>query len=138
MIFTMKRVLVTKRPFLFWAFLFTSVNVFSQDPNFYIFLSFCQSNMEGNARFEAQDTIVDERFRGLEAGDCPNLDRHKGKWYTATPPLSRCFTGLTPADYFGRYLLANLPSNIRVGIINVSVGGCKIELFDKDHYQSYV
>ena len=25
-----------------------------------------------------------------------------------------------------------------MGIINVSVGGCKIELFDKDNYQSYV
>jgi hypothetical protein len=28
----------------------------AQDPNFYIFLSFGQSNMEGNARFEPQDT----------------------------------------------------------------------------------
>jgi hypothetical protein len=35
-------------------------------------------------------------------------------------------------------LVANLPNDIRVGIINVSVGGCKIELFDKDNYQSYV
>jgi hypothetical protein len=120
------------------AFLLTSVSGFSQDPNFYIFLSFGQSNMEGNARFEAQDTIVDDRFRVLEAVDCPNLDRLKGEWYPATPPLTRCFTGLTPADYFGRHLVANLPSNIRVGIINVSVGGCKIELFDKDNYQSYV
>jgi hypothetical protein len=54
------------------------------------------------------------------------------------PPLSRCKTGLTPADYFGRTLVANLPKNVRVGIINVAVGGCKIELFDKDHYESYV
>lgn len=34
--------------------------------------------------------------------------------------------------------MANLPENIKVGIINVSVGGCKIELFDKTHYESYV
>jgi hypothetical protein len=35
-------------------------------------------------------------------------------------------------------MVANLPSEIRVGIINVSVAGCKIELFDKDNYQAYV
>ena len=112
---------------------------FSQDKKFYIFLCFGQSNMEGNARIQPQDTInVDPRFQVLEAIDCPNLKRTKGKWYTAVPPLSRCNTGLTPSDYFGRTLVANLPNDVRVGIINVSVGGCKIELFDKDNYQSYV
>jgi hypothetical protein len=35
-------------------------------------------------------------------------------------------------------MVANLPENIRVGVINVSIGGCKIELFDRDHYESYV
>jgi hypothetical protein len=34
-------------------------------------------------------------------------------------------------------MVATLPKNVRVGVINVSVGGCKIELFDKDNYQSY-
>lgn len=111
---------------------------FSQDKNFYIFLCFGQSNMEGNAKFEPQDTSVDKRFQVLEAVDCPNLGRTKGHWYTAAPPLSRCRTGLTPGDYFGRTLIANLPPQVRVGIINVSVGGCKIELFDRDNYQSYV
>jgi hypothetical protein len=111
---------------------------FSQDKKFYIFLCFGQSNMEGNARIEPQDSTVDDRFRVLEAVDCPNLGREKGKWYTALPPLCRCRTGLTPADYFGRTLVANLPKDVRVGVINVAVGGCKIELFDKDNYQSYV
>jgi Carbohydrate esterase, sialic acid-specific acetylesterase len=112
---------------------------FSQDKKFYIFLCFGQSNMEGNARIQPQDTVgVDPRFQVLEAVDCPDLKRIKGNWYTAVPPLSRCKTGLTPADYFGRTLVANLPKNVRVGIINVAVGGCKIELFDKDNYQSYV
>src|SRR6185369_1167706 len=105
---------------------------------FYIFLCFGQSNMEGNAKFEPQDTTVDSRFQVLEAVDCPNLNRTKGNWYPAVPPLSRCRTGLTPADYFGRTLVANLPKDTRVGIINVAVGGCKIELFDKDNYQAYV
>jgi hypothetical protein len=94
--------------------------------------------MEGNAKFEAQDTAVDKRFQVLQAVDCANLGRIKGKWYTAVPPLSRCHTGLTPADYFGRTMVANLPDNVRIGVINVSVGGCKIELFDKDNYESYV
>ncbi len=119
--------------------LVSSFNAFSQDKNFYIFLSFGQSNMEGNAKFEAQDTVnVDSRFQVLEAVDCPNLGRSKGNWYTAVPPLCRCRTGLTPVDYFGRAMLANLPENARIGVINVSIGGCKIELFDKDNYESYV
>jgi hypothetical protein len=120
------------------ALLLISTGVFSQDANFYIFLCFGQSNMEGNAKFEAQDTTVDSRFRVLEAVDCPNLNRTKGNWYTAIPPLCRCFTGLTPVDYFGRKMIAGLPEQVKVGVINVSIGGCKIELFDKDDYESYV
>ena len=112
-------------------------NVVAQDANFYIFLCFGQSNMEGNAKFEDQDTTVDDRFKVLETIDCPNIGREKGHWYTAVPPVCRCHTGLTPTDYFGRTLVANLPQNIRVGIINVSVGGCKIELFEKDSFQNY-
>jgi Carbohydrate esterase, sialic acid-specific acetylesterase len=120
------------------ALLLASLPSFSQDPNFYIFLAFGQSNMEGAAKFEAQDTIsVDERFRVLEAVNCKELNRIKGNWYTAVPPLTRCKTGLGPVDYFGRTLVANLPANVKVGVINVAVGGCKIELFDKDNYQSY-
>ncbi|MCW3806959.1 family 43 glycosylhydrolase [Plebeiibacterium marinum] len=105
----------------------------------YIFLSLGQSNMEGNARIEAQDTIdVNPRFQVMATVDCPDLGREKGKWYTAIPPLCRCHTGLTPTDYFGRTLIDELPENIKVGVINVAVGGCKIELFDKDNYQAYV
>jgi len=119
--------------------LLSGTKAIAQDPDFYIFLCFGQSNMEGNAHIEGQDTLnVDARFRVLEALDCPNLGRTKGNWYPAVPPLCRCHTGLTPADYFGRTLVENLPSNISIGIINVSIGGCKIELFDKDNYQTYV
>ena len=52
--------------------------------------------------------------------------------------MCRCCTGLTPVDYFGRTLVENLPKNIRVGVIDVAVGGCDIELFDKENYRSYV
>ncbi len=93
--------------------------------------------MEGNARFQPQDTTVDSRFQVMEAVDCPNLNREKGKWYTAVPPLCRCRTGLTPVDYFGRTLIENLPKDVKVGVINVAVAGCKIELFDKDNFRAY-
>ncbi|MNI32530.1 Carbohydrate acetyl esterase/feruloyl esterase precursor [compost metagenome] len=120
------------------ALLLISIPSFSQDPNFYIFLCFGQSNMEGAARFEAQDTTkVNQRFQILEAVDCASLNRTKGNWYTAVPPLARCKTGLGPVDYFGRTLVANLPKNIKIGVINVAVGGCKIELFDKENCQTY-
>jgi hypothetical protein len=122
---------------VFIVFILLSSNAFSKDKNFYIFLCIGQSNMEGNARIESQDTTVDKRFQVLAAVDCPELGRTKGNWYTAVPPLCRCRTGLTPADYFGRTLIANLPGKNRVGVINVSVAGCKIELFDKENFQSY-
>jgi hypothetical protein len=125
---------------IFSILLFTANTIYSQqDPNFYIYLSFGQSNMEGNAKIEPQDTVsVDNRFQILEALNCPELKREKGKWYTAVPPLCRCKTGLTLTDYFGRTMVAHLPKNVKVGIINVAVGGCKIELFDKDKYEAYM
>ncbi len=117
--------------------LLSSTLAFSQDTKFYIFLALGQSNMEGSAKFEPQDTTVNNRFKVLEAVNCDNLGRKKGEWYTAVPPLARCKTGLGPTDYFGRTLLEKLPADVKVGVINVAVGGCKIELFDKYNYQSY-
>ncbi|SIT34391.1 protein of unknown function [Filimonas lacunae] len=110
----------------------------AQDTSFHIYLCLGQSNMEGNARFEPQDTIVSNRFRMMSAVDCPDLNRNMGQWYTARPPLCRCRTGLTPADYFGREMLAHLPARNRVGVVMVAVGGCKIELFDKENYAGYI
>jgi hypothetical protein len=116
---------------------FTTNALADPDPNFYIFLCFGQSNMEGFPGVEQQDRTVDERFQVLAAVDFPNLGRQKGKWYPAVPPLCRSSTGLCPADYFGRTLVANLPKNIRVGVVNVSVAGCKIELYEKDTFKAY-
>jgi hypothetical protein len=126
------------RTLVLFALIALQLKGYSQNQKFYIFLCLGQSNMEGNAKFESQDTTVDDRFQVLQAVDCPDLKRTKGNWYTAVPPLSRCRTGLTPADYFGRSMVANLPGDVKVGVINVAVAGCKIELFDKDNYQSYV
>jgi hypothetical protein len=118
--------------------LLLNVNTFSQDTNFWIFVCLGQSNMEGFPGIEDQDkTNVDNRFRVLAAVDFPKMDRKKDDWYAAVPPLCRPSTGLCPVDYFGRTMVANLPKNVRVGVVVVAVGGCKIELFDKTNYQSY-
>lgn len=125
------------RIFFLIGLLLLTTNLYSQDSNFYIFLCFGQSNMEGQGKIEAQDKIVESRFQVMEAVNCSNLGRKIGTWYTAVPPLCRCYTGLSPVDYFGRTMVASLPSNIKIGVINVSVAGCKIELFDKVNYQTY-
>ncbi len=124
--------------FILTGLLFATTNAFSQDQNFYIFLCFGQSNMEGFPGVEPQDTVnVNDRFRVLASVDFPKLGREKGHWYTAVPPLCRPSTGLCPADFFGRTMVDNLPEDIKVGVVNVAVAGCKIELFEKDKYQSY-
>jgi hypothetical protein len=124
--------------FLIAALLSFTTNTFAApDPNFYIFLCFGQSNMEGFPGVEQQDKQVDKRFQVLAAVDFSNMGRTKGNWYDAVPPLCRSSTGLCPADYFGRTMVANLPEKIRVGVVNVSVAGCKIELFEKETYKTY-
>jgi hypothetical protein len=112
---------------------------YPQDKDLYVFLCFGQSNMEGFPGIQEQDKIgIDERFQVLATVDFPMLDRKKGNWYPAVPPLCRPSTGLCPADYFGRTLVAYLPADIKVGVINVSVAGTKIELFDPASMQAVV
>lgn len=109
------------------------------DPDFHIYLAFGQSNMEGaGAVPSAEKTGVNPRFRLMAAVDCPSLNRTKGAWSTAVPPLCRCATGMTPVDYFGRTLVDSLPANIKVGVIVVAVAGTSIKLFDKATYQAYL
>ena len=114
------------------------IQVDSPDPNFHIYLCFGQSNMEGFPGIEEQDRgPVDPRFRVLAAVDFPDRDRVQGQWYAAAPPLSRSHAGIGPADYFGRTLVSRLPQDVKVGVVNVSVAGCKIELFDEEEFASY-
>jgi hypothetical protein len=122
---------------VFAGLILLNMNLNAQNPNFYIFLCFGQSNMEGQGTIETQDTTVDSRFRVFQSLDCSNLGRTKATWYTAVPPTCQCNSKLSPADYFGRTMVANLPDSITIGIINVAVGGCDIRLFDKDIYQDY-
>ncbi len=114
-----------------------SQRIYAQDPNFYVFLCFGQSNMEGNASIEDQDKkSPGKRFQMLSCVDMPSHSRKMGNWYPATPPLCRDWTGLTPADYFGRTLIEKLPDSISVGVVHVAVGGAPIELFDEDVSQA--
>ena len=120
----MKRFLSALSAFLLAAY------AFAQDPDFHIYLCFGQSNMEGNAKIEAQDLEnVSDRFKMMAVVDNPEMGRVKGQWYTAVPPLCRPNTGLTPADYFGRTLVEALPENVKVGGVHVAIGGCHIETF---------
>ncbi|GAA4236843.1 hypothetical protein GCM10022291_22210 [Postechiella marina] len=115
----------------------STLNVFAQDPNFHIYLCFGQSNMEGSAAIEVQDKTGNDRFKVLAPMDCSDLGRKQGQWTIAIPPLSQCWTGLSPADYFGRTMVENLPKAVTVGVINVAIGGSDIRLFDKDKWQDY-
>ena len=109
------------------------------DPNFYIFLCFGQSNMEGAARPEAQDLkSPGPRFLLMPAVDDPQRGRKMGEWCEAVPPLCRPNTGLTPADWFGRTLVTSLPENIRIGVIHVAIGGIDIKGFLPDSIAAYV
>ncbi len=128
-----------KRIFISVIAALAAMAVQAQDPDFHIYLCFGQSNMEGNARIEEQDIQgVSDRFKMMAAVDDAERHRIKGQWYTAVPPLCRQNTGLTPADYFGRTLVENLPDNVRVGVINVAIGGCHIETFLPDSISNYV
>ena len=109
------------------------------DPNFYIYLCFGQSNMEGNAQPESIDkTGIDARFQMLACVDFSSPTRRMGQWYKATPPLVRQGTGLGVADYFGRTMVECLPENVKVGVVDVAIGGTKIEGFMQEEVAGYI
>ena len=114
------------------------------DPDFYIYICFGQSNMEGNADWEVQDEGVDPRFQMLATCNFPERRvkgdsskkipaRQKGNWYTAECPIVSPVGKLGPSDYFGRTMVEHLPGK-KIGVIAVAMGGSPIEMFDKDLY----
>ena len=127
-----------KRFALLLVAVFLAGTATAQDRNFHIFLCFGQSNMEGNARIEPQDSVgVSDRFLNLSAVNFSDKSRKMGKWYKALPPLCRENTGLTPADYFGRTLLEYLPEDHRVGVVHVAIGGISIDGYLPDRIDAY-
>lgn len=101
------------------------------DPNFHIYLLFGQSNMEGAAPIEAQDRITNDRVKVMANINCSNLGRTYGNWYTASPPLNRCWSGLGPGDYFGKTMADGMPSSVTIGLVPAAVSGTPIELYQK-------
>lgn len=125
-----------RQAFFLFACLIIAFQGMSQDPNFHIYLSFGQSNMAGAGDIEAQDlTGVDTRFQFMKPQNCPAQNQYAGNWYTGVPPLWGCNGGIGPSDYFGRTMVENLPSEVKVGVVVVAVPGCKIELFGKTGYE---
>ena len=109
------------------------------DPKFHIYLCFGQSNMEAGAVPAEQDKdFNDPRFQFIAAVDMPKMDRKMGNWYTAVPPICRPSNNMGPVDFFGRKMIEVMPEDYRIGVINVSVAGAKIELWDKDGYKEYI
>ena len=62
-----------------------------------IIIGFSHTHLSGTGCSDLGDILlmpytvnVTPRFKVLQAVDCPDLGREKGKWYTAVPPLARC------------------------------------------------
>ena len=130
-----------KRVLLLLAVLFVSLQAKAQtpDPNVFIYLCFGQSNMEAGARPAEQDVdFNDPRFQFMAAVDMPRFERVRNHWYTAVPPICRESNNMGPVDFFGRKMIEVLPEKYRVGVINVSVAGAKLELWDKDACEEYL
>ena len=129
---------MSKNIYFFILTLFALV-ISEPDENFYVFLGFGQSNMEGEGPIEAEDMEnIPDRFKMMPSVDQPSKERWKQNWYTAFPPLNRESNKLGVLDYFGRELVENLPEEISVGVINVAIGGCSIDLFDKHKVEDYL
>ena len=128
----MKKLLFMTGLMLMTSFLKANAEV---DPNFYIYICFGQSNMEGNAQWESQDVgNVDERFQMLATCNFDNPKRTLGNWYKAECPIVSPVGKLGPTDYFGRTMVQELPDK-KIGVIAVAMGGSPIEMFDKDLYE---
>ena len=130
-----------KRVLLILAALLLGLQAKAQtpDPNFFIYLCFGQSNMEAGARPAEQDKdFNDPRFQFMAAVDMPRFERVRNHWYTAVPPICRETNNMGPVDFFGRKMIEELPQQYRVGVINVSVAGAKLELWDKDACEEYL
>jgi hypothetical protein len=101
--------------------------------------------MQGPGGLETQDTEnISGRFQVLNVlpGVYNGETRAAGQWYKAVPPLiipdkniinwKGLKTGLSPADYFGRTLIENIPEHISIGVVAVASGGLGLAAFAKD------
>jgi hypothetical protein len=98
-----KMVIMKRSVFVLIALLGLSTTTFSQDKKFYIFLCFGQSNMEGNARIEAQDSVVDSRFQVMETLLPKSGQREREVVYS-----SSAFVQMPHGSYSGRLFWKNI------------------------------
>jgi|GEM_PF-1334962 len=119
----------------------------------HVYLAFGQSNMRGPGPIRASDkeNIPDNLqvlniMTGLYGGTSTSnggIQREKGQWYKAIPPLiirgnlqhwqGQFTIGLGPADWFGRTVYANKPANVsHIGIIPVGGGDLALGAYHKD------
>ena len=116
------------------------------NPNFHIYIAYGQYNMAGNGDINVNldQKQYSENFLMLASHTATANNRsgstdqsiETGKWYTAIPPMFHSFENLSPADWFGRYMVDSLPG-VTVGIIPVAVGGVSIRAFLLDQYAAY-
>jgi hypothetical protein len=128
----------------------SSSNNDESGPILHVYLCFGQSNMGGQA-WNANGTanyngrVPDEykqnipgNFKVMASANTNPSGRTKGQWYDAVPPLCRATNGLSPADYFGRYLAERVKDQVTIGVIVLGVDGCKIEMFHKTDGAAYI
>lgn len=86
--------------------------------------------MDGVPKPEAEDLAEIERVRVLSFEDCDNLGRVEGEWYTAGPPLHRCYGGVGPGDWFGKAMAEAYPE-ASIGLVPCALPSADIEAFRK-------
>ena len=126
--------------------MFTAIANAAPNPNFHIYIAYGQSNMAGNGDINValdQDKysenflmLASHTAQASKRSGRTNQSIETGKWYTAIPPMFHSFENLSPADWFGRYMVDSLPG-VTVGIIPVAVGGVSIRAFLLDQYAAY-
>jgi hypothetical protein len=114
--------------------LLSLLSIAKADAKVRVYIGIGQSNMEGAVKAETIDSLgINDRIWHIPTCQFDGKDRVKWAPRKAVPPLHH---GLCPLDYFGR-VIAEEFKNDTIVLINVSVGGTKIQLFDKDSCDAY-
>jgi len=113
-------------------------------PEKHLYIAFGQSNMQGPGAIRLSDKEnISDRWQTLNvvAGTYASVNRDKGQWYRADPPIIIPDSGLTnylglsiglgPSDHFGRTMTAGTPEHITIGVIAVANGDLALSSFRK-------
>lgn len=95
-----------------------------------VFLLFGQSNMAGGSASEAQDRVEHPRVKALGYTNCASQGRTYNQWYTASPSLHGCGTGVGLGDGFGRIVADSLKSDT-IALVPCAIPGVDISFFSK-------